>query len=155
MYWSMSPSSVLSAAVYAGLPLPPGSSLSWIPPSSLYCCQASVSRISAAARKRRIAASPGVRPPAPSAGDASAKSRPVAITPALAAAPLSRNERRLVRAADCSVVSMIFSFCLPKHDAGSYANLGRADLRHGGVRQPDEPVNVQVQAAGPIDHRVR
>src|SRR6266567_1004068 len=92
MYWGMSESSTCSAAVYAALPLPPGTSLSWIPPSSLYCCQKSVSRISAAAKKRRIAASPGVRPPLASASDAS----PSNSAPSAAAPAPSRNERRLV-----------------------------------------------------------
>src|SRR6266851_67205 len=63
IYWAMSLSSTGRAAVYCALPLPPGTSLSWMPPSSLYCCQKSVSRISAADRNRRMAASPGVRPP--------------------------------------------------------------------------------------------
>src|SRR5712692_158495 len=84
-----------------------------MPPSSLYCCHASVSRISAAARNRRMAASPGVRPPlrsAARAADPSASSRPAAIVPAPSASPPSTKERRLVRGANCSVVSMISSF---------------------------------------------
>src|SRR5438067_1398900 len=35
----MSSSSTSSAAVYVGLPLPPGTSLSWMPPSSLFFWQ--------------------------------------------------------------------------------------------------------------------
>src|SRR5712691_10756998 len=96
-----------------------------MPPSSLYCCQASVSSVSAAARKRRIAASPGVRPPLAEAGVASANSRPAAIVAAPAAAPLSRKERRLLRCSDCSVVSMIFSLSnRPCQRAGGGAGAG-------------------------------
>src|ERR1700730_8778617 len=62
MYCGLSASSLLSRLMYSALPLPPGTSLSWIPPSSLYCCHRSVSRISAAARNRKIAASPSVIP---------------------------------------------------------------------------------------------
>ena len=66
--------------------------------------------ISAAARKRRIAASPLVRPPLAKAGEASVSSRPAPRVPAPSAAPLTRKERRFVRCPDCSVVSIISSF---------------------------------------------
>src|SRR6476646_2924369 len=65
-----------------------------MPASSLYCCHMSVSRISAAARKRRIAASPFVRPPLAPATAVSANPAPTA--PAPIAAPFSKNDRRLV-----------------------------------------------------------
>src|SRR5260370_38019906 len=73
------------------LPLPLGTSLSWIPPSSLYCCHRSVSMISAAARNLRMEASPGVRRPDFSSGPwVTAESR-VARSPAPAvAAPAAR-----------------------------------------------------------------
>src|SRR6266702_6868414 len=99
----MSSSSTSSALVYVGLPLPPGTSLSWIPPSSLYCCQRSVSRISAAARNRRIAASPLVRLPLCSSGPFFAKAdellanSPTPTVAALAAVnPFFTNLRRLI-----------------------------------------------------------
>ena len=57
-----------------------GTSLSWIPPSSLYCTQKSVSRISAAARNLRIAASPLVSEPLCSSGRASNR-EPPAVAP--------------------------------------------------------------------------
>src|SRR5262245_24528362 len=62
-----------------------------MPPSSLYCCQKSVSRISSAARNRRMAASPGVSPPLASALLAN---NPNATVPAPAASPLRKKERR-------------------------------------------------------------
>src|SRR5439155_23009 len=100
----MSSSSTSSAAVYVGLPLPPGTSLSWMPPSSLYCCQKSVSRISAAARNLKIAASPLL-----SFDDAGLSARALAAlpngakpTPTPAATPVARNERRLTPVSDFS-----------------------------------------------------
>src|SRR5437763_7348125 len=71
-------------------------SVSWTPPSSWYCNHRSVSMISAAARKRRMAASPRVRLPLRSSSPASA--RVASSVPALKAAPAIpiplRNERR-------------------------------------------------------------
>src|SRR5229473_1661215 len=83
-----------------------------IPPSSLYCCQRSVSRISAAARNLRMAASPGVRPLlfASAKADTSFSNRPPPTVPAPTASPVSRNERRLVK---CSQGFMISSFWPP------------------------------------------
>src|SRR5215831_14375209 len=104
----MSLSSFFSAAVYRRLPVPPGTSLSWMPPSSLYCCHRSVSRISSADRKRRIAASPADRLPlltAAAAGEPTASTRPTPVAAAPNAAPPIRKERRLVLR--CSLVSMI------------------------------------------------
>src|SRR6185437_14685148 len=113
MYWSMSSSRTATASVYAEFPLPPGTSPSWMPASSLYCCQRSVSMISAAARKRRIAASPRVRPPAcAKAGASSRTSRPTPKVAAPATAPLARKERRLVRLPCSSGVSMVSSLAL-------------------------------------------
>src|ERR1700760_1275493 len=78
MYWGMSPSRIWRAAVYFAFPpvgvgavpvagLVDAKSLSWVPPSSQYCSQRSLSRISAAARNRRIEASPfPIFPPKPS-----------------------------------------------------------------------------------------
>src|SRR2546428_3688736 len=80
-----------------------------MPASSLYCCQRSVSMISAAARNRRIAASPWVRPPLASASDGSSNRPPAPRLAAPTAAPLSRKDRRLVRSRDCSLASMSFS----------------------------------------------
>src|SRR5690348_8865225 len=92
MYWAMSLSRFCRAAVYALLPLPPGTSLSWTPPSSLYCCQKSVSRISAAATNRRIASSPFVRLRRAEASGTSAN----IPTPSAAAPAPARKERLLV-----------------------------------------------------------
>src|SRR5262245_43296980 len=76
-----------------------------MPPSSLYCCQASVSRISAAARNRRIAASPGVRPPlcalAKATGVLANTPLPMAAAPPNAS-PVRKKVRRLL-ALDCLV----------------------------------------------------
>src|ERR1700730_4316060 len=95
----MSPSNTLRAAVYGALPLPPGTSLSWIPPSSLYCCHRSASMISAADRNLRMAASPCVRPALSSAANAVTPlaSSPEPTVPAPAASPVSKKERRLVK----------------------------------------------------------
>src|SRR3989441_10284805 len=86
------------------LPLPLGTSLSWIPPSSLYCCHRSVSSISAADRNRRMAISPLVR----LALLSSAKTgNPLASIPAPmipappTASPLLKKERRLVVIFEC------------------------------------------------------
>src|SRR6266481_4306973 len=65
-----------------------------MPASSLYCCHKSVSMISAAARNRRIASSPAVRPPLALAVGALANS-PAPIVPAPTASDLPKKERRL------------------------------------------------------------
>src|SRR3954470_14549132 len=115
MYWFMSSSSTSTASVYASFPLPPGTSPSWMPASSLYCCQRSDSMISAAARNRRIAASPLVRRPplalvwpffAKTSGGSTSK-RPTAVAPTPSAAPLYISERRLIRSCGWWVVSSI------------------------------------------------
>src|SRR5437762_4564130 len=101
MYTAMSSSRTSRASVEAGLPLPPGTSLSGIPPSSLYCTQKSVSRISAAAASRSRAASARVRGPLCSSGPSWANADEVwanrpAPTLAAPATPMPfRNERRL------------------------------------------------------------
>src|SRR5262249_42486146 len=91
----MSESSTSKAAVYSGLPLPPGTSESWTPPSSLYWIQKSASSISRAAGNRSSAASPGVRPPLASAVRMLANN-PAPIVPAPSAIVLPRKERRLM-----------------------------------------------------------
>src|SRR5438874_12938552 len=65
-----------------------------MPPSSLYCCHKSASMSSAAARNRRISASPRVRPPLALAVGALANS-PAPIVPAPTASDLPKKERRL------------------------------------------------------------
>src|SRR5689334_22438728 len=108
MYCAMSESSTATAAAYAGFPLPPGTSESWIPASSLYCCHRSVSRISSAARNRRIAASPLLREPvfAIALADCSVSSD-APIAPAPTAALCSRNDRRFVATDSCSSDSLM------------------------------------------------
>src|SRR6202040_3381938 len=91
----MSPSRTFKAAMYGALPLPPGTSLSWIPPSSLYCCHRSVSRISAAARKRRMATSPAVGMPLRGEASAAVVSKEPADRDAPATPRPLRKERRL------------------------------------------------------------
>src|SRR5207245_11601600 len=89
------------------LALPPATSLYWIPPSSLYWHQKSVSNISAVAKNLRIASSPTVSGSS-SLEDlvtASATLRPflsspppmvpAATAPAATASPFFINERRL------------------------------------------------------------
>src|SRR2546427_2121629 len=112
MYCGMSSSSASSAPVYFAFPLPPGTSLSWIPPSSLYCCHRSVSRISAAARNLRIAASPCVRPALPASARAGAPLKsPETVAPAPTASPVPKKERRLVLCPGylgaCSMISSL------------------------------------------------
>src|SRR5439155_23674209 len=103
MYCAISSSRTARAAVYGAFSLPPGTSLSGIPPSSLYCTQKSVSRISAAAANRSRAASPRVRRPLYSSGPSWANADEVwanrpAPTLAAPATPMPfRNERRLRR----------------------------------------------------------
>ena len=99
MYCAMSSSRTASASAYAGFPLPPGTSRSWMPASSLYCCQRSDSRISAAARNRRIAASPLGESAARHPPQQLSASNPAPTAPAPTAAPLSKNDRRLADSA--------------------------------------------------------
>src|SRR6266404_9140936 len=67
-----------------------------MPPSSLYCCHKSVSMISAAARNRRMSASPFVRLPFPLTGFAARvlANNPALIIPAPATSDLPKKERR-------------------------------------------------------------
>src|SRR5258708_902886 len=69
MYWGMSPSRSWRAAVYFAFPpvgvgalpvagLVDAKSFVWVPPSSQYCSQKSLSMISAAAKNLKIDASP-------------------------------------------------------------------------------------------------
>src|SRR6516162_10405307 len=98
MYWGKSESRFFSLAVKNLFPVPPGTSLSGIPPSSLYCTQKSLSRISAAAANLRRAASPGVRPPLSASRSSPRRVSspvPTAAVPA-AVSPLLMNERRLI-----------------------------------------------------------
>src|ERR1700680_3188194 len=99
----MSPSSCWRPVLY------PESGAS-CPPSSVYCCHRSVSRISAAARNRRMAASPSVMPPP---GTAPKAERPLDNNPtptvaALAAKLFFRKERRFaclrIAVSDCFIV---------------------------------------------------
>ena len=75
--------------------LPPGTSSSWMPPSSLYWIQKSASSSSSAAGKRSSAASPGERPPLASAVRMLPNS-PAPMVPAPRAIVLPRKERRLM-----------------------------------------------------------
>src|SRR5215472_7185067 len=119
MYCAISVSRTARAAVYAGLPLPPGTSLVLgTPPNSLYCTQKSVSRISAAAANLSIAASPRVRRPLFSSGRGpscirAAVSRAISVrprVPALAVTiPFFRNVRRLEPLVSTLSVFMAFS----------------------------------------------
>src|SRR5215469_3421388 len=103
MYWGISPSRIWRAAVYAAFP-PVGVGLVPVAglgdakslltpvaePSSQYCSQRSLSRISAAATKLRIAASPLLKPPfsrsSPRA-ETPFRSNPLLRVPAPTAAP--------------------------------------------------------------------
>src|SRR4051812_35441029 len=107
MYWSMSLSITASARVYARFPLPPATSASWTPPSSLYCFQRSASSSSAAARNLRIAASPAGSPSPASAAGVSIRNLPAPRVRAPAAAPLTRKDRRLVRCSDDSFIDVL------------------------------------------------
>src|SRR5947209_12068016 len=131
MYWCMSPSITASARLYARLPVPPGTSASGTPPSSLYWCQRSSSSSSAAARNWRIATSPSVRPAVAKAAGGSAKSRVPAIAPAPTAAPLSTKERRVVKCPDWSVLSILSPV--------EFGGQGAWAL-HGWLDQPNDPV---------------
>src|SRR5256886_544062 len=76
-----------------------------MPPSSLHCCHKSASISSAAARNRRIALSPAVRPPLALAVEALANS-PAPIVPAPTASDLPKKERRLRKPFDGLIVSV-------------------------------------------------
>src|SRR6185312_4413054 len=65
-----------------------------MPPSSLYCCQASVSRISAAARNRKMAASCGVSGPPWSS--LALADNPNATVPAPTARLVCKKDRRVM-----------------------------------------------------------
>src|SRR5579871_941652 len=93
IYWGISLSSCCSAVTYSRLaPL-----VTPTPPSSLYCCHKSVSRISAAAKNRKMAASPLCRLPLASSAKADSLSGRSAETKDAApatATPFLKNERR-------------------------------------------------------------
>src|SRR6266566_1325143 len=76
-----------------------------MPPSSLYCCQRSVSRISAAARNLRIAASPllSLLDVGFFASAVAADSKEARPAPTPTATPLATSERRLMPCCDSSV----------------------------------------------------
>src|SRR5207302_8803172 len=76
-----------------------------MPPSSLYCCQRSVSRISAAARNLRIAASPllSLLDVGFLASAVAADSKEARPAPTPTATPLATSERRLMPCCDSSV----------------------------------------------------
>src|SRR5436305_14684289 len=76
-----------------------------MPPSSLYCCQRSVSRISAAERNRRIAASPllSLLDVGFFASAVAADSKEARPAPTPTATPLATSERRLMPCCDSSV----------------------------------------------------
>src|SRR5207245_1770178 len=93
----MSSSSTARSAVYIGLPLPPGTSGSWMPPSSLYWIQKSASSISSAAGNRSSAASPVVKPPRLASAIRLPPNTPTPTVPAPTASELRRNERRLIK----------------------------------------------------------
>src|SRR5207249_4266199 len=94
-----------------GFPLPPGTSLSWTPASSLYWTQKSVSSISAAAANRSNAASPGVRPPLASAFRMLVNSPAPPMVPAPTASDLPKKERRLINFFGALTLSSDFSAC--------------------------------------------
>src|SRR4051794_40989775 len=139
-----------------------------MPASSLYCCHRSVSISSAAARKRRMAASPLVRPLLARAADASAKSPPAPIA-APATAPLTKSERRVVPSAWIDCCSMVSSYssaveqrstCLPSQGGGALNECygPHAPWVHdaGSVFGPRWPGPtrwvVDREAGGPLEH---
>src|SRR6266487_5627194 len=129
-----------------------------MPPSSLYCCQRSVSSVSSAARNRRIAPSPGVRPPLARAFGGSANSRPAPTVAAPATAPLSKKERRLLRCSDRSVASMVFllleSPCLPKGGFAE-AGLGLGPAERAAAAGPAGRRRIRRRASLPVLRRSR
>src|SRR5262249_39556158 len=89
-----------------------------MPPSSLYCCHRSVSRISSADRKRRIAASLEemlATAPAARAGAENPITRPAAVAATPSAAPRSKKERRLVNRCSVSIIRPLFEL-VREHD---------------------------------------
>src|SRR5215472_6437824 len=90
----MSESSAVSALVYVGIPKPPETSPSWMPPSSLYWIQKSASSISSDAGNRSRAASSDDR--AALAVFVLIKN-PAPTVPAPRAIVLLRKERRLIK----------------------------------------------------------
>src|SRR5262245_12334289 len=66
-----------------------------MPPSSLYCCHKSASMSSAAARNRRMSASPRVRPPRRSVAAVAFANRPAPMVPAPTASDVPKKERLL------------------------------------------------------------
>src|SRR4051812_33424403 len=135
-----------------------------MPASSLYCCQRSDSMISAAARNRRIAASPLVRRPlwtlvwlffAKTSGG-STSSRPTAVAPTPSAAPLNITERRLIRSCGWCVVSsigvLLFGLRCPHEDWTTDAWLSSAWRRLFGLL-PGEDSDTNA-AGGAGQHRV-
>src|SRR6266550_2610970 len=67
-----------------------------MPPSSLYCCHKSASMISAAARNRRMSASPTVRLPCCALAVGALANSPAPMVPAPTASDLPKKERRLI-----------------------------------------------------------
>src|SRR5437773_3077067 len=113
-----------------------------MPASSLYCCQRSDSRISAAARKRRIAASPSVRPPLASAAAVSANS-PAPTAPAPTAAPLSKNDRRLVDSPVSPMTPPVRNGCRTRRDTGHRAlpvSTGVSSITYENRQQAGHPL---------------
>src|SRR5215472_6534628 len=92
----MSESSAVSALVYVGIPKPPETSPSWMPPTSLYWIQKSASSISSAAGKRSRAASPGFNVPGLKADVRWLSNKPPPNVPAPMANDLPKKERRLM-----------------------------------------------------------
>src|SRR5215469_9881315 len=93
----MSESSAESALVYVGIPKPPETSPSWMPPSSLYWIQKSASRISSAAGNRSRAASPVLSVPELKADVRWLSNKPPPSVPAPMANDLPKKERRLIQ----------------------------------------------------------
>src|SRR5215472_986141 len=94
----------------------PGTSLSWTPPSSLYWTHRSLSRISAAARNLRIAASPAVSLLSSACflakRDEPVPNRPPLTVAAPAAKPLLIKERRFASFSKlCSMFFILPLFC--------------------------------------------
>src|SRR6266566_4480141 len=100
-----------------------------MPPSSLYCCHRSLSRISTAASNLRMATSPCVRlafrSSAKAGNDNPLANSPAPMAPAPpATSPLRKKERRLVASFDdCALCSMIFSrsWLSPSRGTRTYA----------------------------------
>src|SRR6266566_633752 len=112
-----------------------------MPPSSLYCTQKSVSRISAAAANRSRAASPGVSPCCAKADELVARSPTPAVAAPAAASPFFRKERRLV-----ATFMLVHMFCIrqPPLAKLEFANqslsLHHNDLCHRNVKKRENMV---------------